>query len=79
MEKFTHNKAIQLAVKFGDLEMAVGLKNSMVGNRMKQDSFPHSVMMSGFCKESRLDDFRKLFDEMSERRVAGIRLLTIDD
>nr|XP_009770109.1 PREDICTED: pentatricopeptide repeat-containing protein At5g12100, mitochondrial-like [Nicotiana sylvestris] len=70
VDRFSYGKAIQSAVKLGDLGKALELLNCMRKDKLSLNEFVYNVVMGGLCKERRVGEARKLFDEMLERRVA---------
>nr|XP_016512546.1 PREDICTED: pentatricopeptide repeat-containing protein At5g12100, mitochondrial-like [Nicotiana tabacum] len=70
VDRFSYGKAIQSAVKLGDLGKALELLNCMRKDKLSLNDFVYNVVMGGLCKERRVGEARKLFDEMLERRVS---------
>ncbi|KAI3713474.1 hypothetical protein L1987_72052 [Smallanthus sonchifolius] len=72
VDKFAFGKAVQSAVKMGDLRRGMELMDYMRNyGRMGVNKFVYNVLMGGLCKEKRVMDARKLFDEMLERGVVA--------
>ena len=69
LDRFTYSKAILAAVKLGDLNRAFELLNNMKNSRVSPNVFVYNVLLSGLCKEKRMRDAEKLFDEMLKRKL----------
>ncbi|KAK1362176.1 hypothetical protein POM88_046650 [Heracleum sosnowskyi] len=67
VDAFSYGKAVQSAVKMGDLKRGLDLMEGMKRDGMSVGGFFYNVLISGLCKERRIKDARKLFDEMSEK------------
>ncbi|KAK1362179.1 hypothetical protein POM88_046653 [Heracleum sosnowskyi] len=67
VDAFSYGKAVQSAVKMGDLKRGLDLMEGMKRDGMSVGGFVYNVLISGLCKERRIKDARKLFDEMSEK------------
>ncbi|KAE8654131.1 Thioredoxin superfamily protein [Hibiscus syriacus] len=67
--KFMYGKAIQAAVKLGDLKKANGFMGCMKNEGLSPSLFIYNVLISGLCKEKRIRDAEKVFDEISERKL----------
>ncbi|KAL0410043.1 UNVERIFIED_CONTAM: Pentatricopeptide repeat-containing protein, mitochondrial [Sesamum latifolium] len=74
VDKFSYGKAIQSAVKLGDLKKGLDLMNQMKKCGARPNGFVYNVLIGGLCKERRVDDAKKLFDEMLKRNVAPNRV-----
>ncbi|KAG9130946.1 hypothetical protein Leryth_006712 [Lithospermum erythrorhizon] len=70
VDKFSYGKVIQSAVKLGDLKKGFELKDLMERSGNRPNHFVYNVMIGGLCKERRVKDARKMFNEMMERKVA---------
>ena len=68
-DRFMYGKAILAAVKLGDLNKGFELLNFMKNNRVSPNVFVYNVVLSGLCKEKRMRDAEKLFDEMLKRKL----------
>ncbi|KAH6825997.1 pentatricopeptide repeat-containing protein [Perilla frutescens var. hirtella] len=64
-------KSIPLPVKLGDLEKGFELMNGMKKCGIRANGFVYNV---GLCKERRVADAQKLFDEMSNINIAPNRV-----
>ncbi|KAH6764577.1 hypothetical protein C2S51_015826 [Perilla frutescens var. frutescens] len=62
---------VHSAVKLGDLEKGFELMNGMKKCGIRANGFVYNV---GLCKERRVADAQKLFDEMSNRNIAPNRV-----
>ncbi|KAH6828220.1 pentatricopeptide repeat-containing protein [Perilla frutescens var. hirtella] len=62
------------AVKLGDLEKGFELMNGMKKCGIRANEFVYNVLIRRLCKERRVVDAQKLFDEMSNRNVAPNRV-----
>ncbi|KAL7137446.1 hypothetical protein ABFS83_10G092400 [Erythranthe nasuta] len=69
VDKFSYAKAVQFAVKLGDLVKGLDLMNRMKKCGIMPNGFVYNVLIGGLCKEKRVDDAKKLFDEMLRRNV----------
>ena len=56
-------------MKLGELNRAFALLNSMKNSRVSPNVFVYNVVLSGLCKEKRMRDAEKLFDEMLKRKL----------
>ena len=56
-------------MKLGELNRAFALLNSMKNSRVSPNVFVYNVVLNGLCKEKRMRDAEKLFDEMLKRKL----------
>ncbi|CAA0830392.1 Pentatricopeptide repeat-containing protein -mitochondrial [Striga hermonthica] len=63
-------RQIRSAVKLGDVGRGLELMSLMKNSGWRPSWFVYNVLISGLCKERRLGDARKLFDEMRRLNVA---------
>ena len=61
--------AIRAVAKFGDLKRAIEFMSCMKRGGIRTDAFVYNVVIGGLCKEKKMKDTEKLFDEMVDRRV----------
>ncbi|KAH6794787.1 hypothetical protein C2S52_005264 [Perilla frutescens var. hirtella] len=74
VNKFSYGKVIQSVVKLGDLEKGFELLNGMKKCGIMANGFVYNVLIDRLCKERRVGDAQKLFDELSNRNVAPNRV-----
>ncbi|KAG0455264.1 hypothetical protein HPP92_024556 [Vanilla planifolia] len=67
---FTYNKAIQSAVKLGDVHRAMELRNRMEKNdEIPPNAFTFNVLISGLWKAGLTAEAGKMFNDMQKRKV----------
>ena len=64
--------AIQAVAKFGDLKRAIEFMTCMKRGGIRPGAFVYNVVIGGLCKEKKMKDAEKLFDEMVDRRVTPV-------
>ncbi|KAG6437281.1 hypothetical protein SASPL_102194 [Salvia splendens] len=74
MDKFSYGKAIQSAVKLGDLDKGFELMNLMKKRGIMANRFVYNVLIGGLCRERRVNDAENLFDEMSQLNISPNRV-----
>ncbi|KAK1567258.1 hypothetical protein Q3G72_009948 [Acer saccharum] len=73
-DKFTYEKAVQAAVKIGDLKRAREVVDLMKKRGVRPNVFIYNVLIGVLCKEKKMRDAGKLFDEMCKRNLVPTRL-----
>lgn len=66
-----YGKAVQAAVKLGDVKRGMELLDSMKKRGVRTNVFVYNVLIGGLCKEKRIRDAQELFDEMRRRNLVG--------
>lgn len=69
-DSFMYGKAVEAAIKLGEMNKACDLVCCMKKIGINPTVFVYNVIISGFCKEKKMIDAQKIFDEMINRNVS---------